>query len=185
MASNCKLVYGIDNACGDLLQASGVDKDIWVGYVSDLAVRFPLTQLAAISNIQFLPYMGLISLGGQKFSHVFSHELTKGGGQSISYTHKCTIQLMALSTQDDVEIQRLTQAQDAFFVWQDNNESFFIHGPSKGMTAVPGPLKTSGTKAGEDTQTAVSLEGNEKVIPLRFQNGTTAATVAYLNSLIR
>lgn len=185
MSSNCKVLYGIDNACGDLLQASGVDKDFYVGYVSDLAIRFNLTLSAAISNISFLPYMGLIKFGGQKFSHVFSHELAKGGGGSISYTHKGTVKLMALSTQDDLELMRLTQAQDAFIVWQDNNESFFIHAPSKGLMAVPGALKTSGQNAGEDTTTSVSLEGNEKVVPLRFSAGTTAATVLYLDGLVR
>jgi hypothetical protein len=37
---NCRVVNGINNVCGDLMQASGVDKDFWVGYISDLSVKF-------------------------------------------------------------------------------------------------------------------------------------------------
>ncbi len=169
--ANCKVVYGVTNVCSDLLQASGVDKDFYVGYVSDLSAKFSLAQTGAISSISFLSYMGLVKFEGQKFSHSFSHELTVGAGGTISYKHMASVKLMPLSTQDDVEIQRLTQAQDAFFVMQDNNESFYIIGPSKGMRAVAGPI---------------SFEGNEKVVPLRFSLGTTTqAIINYLDGLVR
>lgn len=184
--ANCKVVTGINNVCGDLLQASGVDKDFWVGYVSDLSVRFSTTQTAAIASIQFIPYNGLIKFEGQKFAHKFDHEVTVGPGGSISYTHKGMVKLMALSTADDVEIQRLTQAQDMFIITQDNNENFFIYAPSKGFQAVTGPIKTTGQAAGEDVASTVSFIGNEKVLPLRFSLGsTTSAIVTYLDSLIR
>jgi hypothetical protein len=65
--ANCKVVTGINNVCGDLLQASGVDKDFYVGYVSDLSARFSLLQTGPIASIQFTPYNGLIKLEGQKF----------------------------------------------------------------------------------------------------------------------
>lgn len=184
--ANCKVVTGINNVCGDLLQASGVDKDFWVGYVSDLSVRFSLSQTAPISSIQFIPYNGLIKFEGQKFAHKFDHEVTIGAGGGISYTHKGMVKLMALSTQDDVEIQRLTQAQDMFMVIQDNNESLFIYAPSKGFQAVSGPIKTTGEKAGEDVISTISFIGNEKVLPLRFTTGgTIAQDIAFLNSLVR
>lgn len=184
--ANCKVVNPITNVCGDLLQASGVDKDFYVGYVSDLSVRFSLAQTAPISSIQFIPYNGLVKMEGQKYAHQFGGELVVGGGGSISYKHTGSISLMALSTQDDVEIQRLTQAQDMFIVYQDNNENFFILGPSKGLKAVAGPLFTTGLAAGEDVSNKISFEGNEKVKPLRFSLGTTtSAIVTYLDSLIR
>jgi hypothetical protein len=183
--TNCKVTFGINNVCGDLLQASGVDKDFYVGYVSDLSVRFNLNQAAAISSISFAPYNGLVKFSGQKFAHEFSYDLDKAGGGAISYSHKAIVRLMNLSTQDDLEIQKLTQAQDAFFVFQDNNESFFILGPGKGMVSVAGTLKTTGQAAGADTITTVSFLGNEKVIPLRFTAGTTDVTVALLESYIR
>ena len=184
--ANCKVVTGINNVCGDLLQASGVDKDFWVGYVSDLSVRFSTTQTGAISSIQFVPYNGLIKFQGQKFAHKFDAELAVTPGGSISYTHKGMVKLMSLSTADDVEIQRLTQAQDMFIIVQDNNDAFFIYAPTKGFQAVAGPVKTTGEKAGEDVSSTVSFIGGEKVLPLRFTlGGTVAADVTYLDGLIR
>jgi hypothetical protein len=184
--ANCKAVYGINNVCSDLLQASGADKDFYVGYVTDLSARISLAQTGAISSLSFLSYMGLVKFEGQKFSHSFSHELAVGAGGSISYKHMVNVKLMPLSTQDDVEIQRLTQAQDAFFIMQGNNEDFYILGPSKGLKAVAGPLRTSGVAAGEDVSTGISFEGNEKVVPLRFSlNTTTSAIISYLDGLVR
>jgi len=184
--ANCKVVTGITNVCGDLLQASGADKDFWVGYVSDLGTRLSLTQTAPISALSFVAYAGLVKFEGQKYSHYFGAELVKGAGGSISYKHTGNAKLMRLSVTDDVEFQRLTQAQDAFIVYQDNNESFFILGPSKGLMAVPGPISTTGVAAGEDTTSSISFEGNEKVLPLRFSLGTTtSAIITYLDSLIR
>lgn len=184
--ANCKAVTGINNVCGDLLQASGVDKDFWVGYVSDLSVRFSLTQTGPIASIQFIPYNGLIKFEGQKFAHKFDYELAVAPGGGISYTHKGMVKLMNLSTQDDVELQRLTQAQDMFIITQDNNEAFFIYAPSKGFNAVPGAIRTTGQAAGEDTSSTLNFIGNEKVLPLRFTlGGTVAADIAYLNGLVR
>lgn len=184
--ANCKVVYGITNVCGDLLQASGSDKDFYVGYVSDLGARISLAQSGAISSISFLAYMGLVKFEGFKASNVFSHELVKGQGGSISYKHMGVIKLMPLSTQDDVEVQRLTQAQDMFIISQDTNENFFIHGASKGLTAVAGPMRTTGTGNGEDVTTTLTFEGFEKTVPLRFSLGTTTqAIISYLDGLVR
>lgn len=182
---NCKAIYGIQNVCGDLLQASGLDKDVYAGYVSDLSIRFPLTQASAISSISFLPYNGLVKFSGQKFSHEASEDLAKAGGGAISFVPKFSLRVMPLSTQDDIEVQILAQAQDIFWVMQDNNENFFIFGASKGMTADPGTLKNFGKAAGEDIITTIAFTGNEKTLPLRFSAGTTAATVALLESYIR
>lgn len=186
MANNCKVINGIDNACADLLQASGVDKDFWVGYVSDLGTRISLTQSGPISSLSFVAYAGLVKFSGQKFAHKADAELMVAAGGSISYSHKAMVKLMALNTTDDVEIQRLTQAQDMFIIIQDNNESFFIFGPSKGMQAVAGPIKTTGQAAGEDTSNTVNFIGNEKVLPLRFDRGSgVSSNISYLDGLVR
>lgn len=184
--ANCKVVTGINNVCGDLLQASGVDKDFYVGYVSDLSTRFPLTQTAAVNVITFTPYSGLIKFEAQKFSHKFDYDLAKGAGGGISYVHKGMVKVMNLSTADDVELQRLTQAQDMFIISPDNNENIFIYAPSRGFSAVAGPIRTTGQNAGEDILSTVNFESNEKVLPLRFTlGGTYLADITYLNSLIR
>lgn len=184
--ANCKVVTGINNVCGDLLQASGVDKNFYVGYVSDLSAKFSLTQTGPIASITFIPYNGLIKFEGQKFAHKFDYELAVAPGGSISYTHKGMVKVMNLSTQDDVELQRLTQAQDMFIISIDNNESIFIYAPSKGFQAVAGPIHSTGQNAGEDVSSTVSFIGNEKVVPLRFTlGGTHQADITYLDSLIR
>ena len=182
--ANCKLQFGITNVCGDLIQVSGMDKDFYVGYVSDLGANFDLTQLAAIASINFAAYNGLYKFEGMKYSNVASYDLQKGAGGTISYLHRSAVKMLNLSTRDDVEVQRLTQAQDAFFVMQDNNENFFIYGPGKGLTAIAGPLKTSGQAGGEDVSTLVTLEGSEKVVPLRFTAGTTTQSLALLDSYV-
>ncbi len=183
---NCKVTTGIGNVCGDLLQASGVDKDFYAGYISDLSIKFSLVQSGPIASISFIPYNGLIKFQGQKFAHKFDSELVVSQGGSISYNHKGMVKLMALNTTDDVEIQRLTQAQDMFIINPDNNENIFIYAPSKGFQAVSGVIKTTGEKAGEDVSSTVSFISNEKVLPLRFTlGGTYAADIAYLEGLIR
>jgi len=184
--ANCRVVTGVNNVCGDLLQASGVDKDFWVGYVSDLSVKFSLLQSGPIANIQFYPYYGLVKFQGQKFAHKFDKEIAVAPGGSISYTHKGMVKLKLMSTQDDLEFQRLSQAQDMFVVTQDNNENFFIYAPSKGFSAVSGVIGTTGQAAGEDTSDTLNFVGNEKVLPLRFTlGGTTQANIDYLDSLVR
>ena len=91
-----------------------------------------------------------------------------------------------MSTQDDLELQKLAQAQDMFIVNADNNENIFIYAPSRGFSAVSGPIGTTGEKAGEDISDTLSFTSNEKVLPLRFTlGGTFAADIAYLNGLIR
>lgn len=184
--ANCKAVTGINNVCGDLLQASGVDKDFYVGYISDLSARFSLTQTGPIAVITFIPYNGLIKFEGQKYAHKFDHELAVGQGGSISFLHKALIKTMALSTQDDVELQRLAQAQDMFIINSDNNENIMIYAPSKGFSAVSGPIGTTGQKEGEDVSDTLNFIASEKVLPLRFTlGGTHQADINYLNSLIR
>jgi hypothetical protein len=184
--ANCRVTTGINNVCGDLLQASGVDKDFYAGYCSDLSVRFSLTQTGPVANIQFQPYNGLVKFQGQKFAHKFDSELVVSPGGSISYNHKGMVKLMALNTTDDVEIQRLTQAQDMFIINPDNNENIFIYAPSKGFQAVAGQIKSTGEKAGEDVSSTISFLSNEKVLPLRFTlGGTYLADIAYLDGLVR
>lgn len=183
---SCRAVIGINNVCGDIMQASGVDKDFWIGYVSDLAVKFPLTLTAAISNIQFYPYFGLTKFEGRKYSHKFDWEGAVAAGGNISIPHKAMVKLMNLSTQDDSELLKLLQAQDMFIISQDNNEAFKIYAPSKGFSYVAGPIQTTGQADGEDVLATLNFISSEKVPPLRFTLGTTTqANIDYLDSLIR
>jgi len=182
---NCKVIAGINNVCGDLMQASGVDKDFWVGYISDLSVKFSSTLAGVIANIQFYPYNGLVKFSGRKYSHKFDIEGAVASGGSISIVHKAMVKLMNLSTQDDVELLRLMQAQDMFIVEQDNNEAFKIFAPLKGFSYVAGPLQTTGQVDGEDLLSTLNFISSEKIPPLRFSAGTTQGTIDYLDSLVR
>lgn len=183
---NCRAINGINNVCGDLMQASGVDKDFWIGYISDLSVKFSTTLTAAISNIQFYPYNGLVKFSGRKYSHKFDTEGAVAQGGSISIVHKAMVQLLNLSTQDDVEILRLIQAQDMFIIEQDNNEAFKIFAPSKGFSYVAGPIQSTGQADGESVLSVLNFISSEKIPPLRFSLGTTTqANIDYLDSLVR
>lgn len=182
--SGCKVQFGISNACGDNLFPGGADKDFWVGYVSDLGTRIPITQTGPVTSLHFTAYNGLVKFSSNKFAHVFSHDIVKGPGGNLSYLHRAVVKLLPLSTRDDVEVQRLTQAQDAFIVWQNNNDQFFIHGASKGLSVVAGALATTGQNTGDDPMTTITLEGAEKTLPLRFLVTDVAATINYLNSLV-
>jgi hypothetical protein len=183
---NCRVINGINNVCGDLMQASGVDKDFWVGYISDLSVKFVTTLTAPIATIQFYPYNGLVKFSGRKYAHKFDWEGAVAAGGSISIPHKAMIKLMNLSTQDDAELVRLMQAQDMFIIYQDNNEAFKIGAPTKGYSYVPGPIQTTGQNDGEDVLSVLNFISSERVPPLRFTTGgTTQANIDYLDSLVR
>lgn len=181
---SCRVQYGIDNACGDILFPGGVDPDFFIGYVSDLGASFSLSQSGPISSISFQAYRGLVKFSGQKFSHVLSDEWAKGTNGNGYFLHRAIVKLITKSTQDDVEIQRLLQAQDAFLVGRNNDDQFFIYGASKGMTSVAGPLGSTGQNAGDDVANTVTLEGAEKTKPLRFLVTDAATTLAYLNARV-
>lgn len=184
LTANCRAT-SLTNVCADLLQASGVDKDFWGGYVSDLSVKISLTMSGPIANLQFYPYSGLFKYQGRKYSHKFDTDDQVAPGGNISQLHKGMVKVMALNTADDVSVLRLKQAQDLFIVFQDNNEQFKIAAPSKGFSLVPGPSFTTGQAENEDTMTVINLQSVEKVPFLRFDRGsTTQANIDYLDSLV-
>lgn len=182
--ANCKVQYGISTVCGDNLFPGGADKDFWVGYVSDLSTRIPSTQIGPISSLAFAGYNGLVKFEGNKGAHKFDDAFSKGGGANIAFIHRAILKLLPLNTQDDVEIQRLVQAQDAFIIYQNNNDQFFILGAQKGLTSVPGELRTTGQATTDDVTTTVTLEGAEKTLALRFFVTDVATTIAYLNNRV-
>ena len=181
----CKARYGISNVCGDTLFPGGADADFWVGYVSDLSTRFSTAQTGPITTLAFSAYNGLRRFEGQKFANKFDSEYQKGTGGNGSFIHRGTVKLITHSTQDDVEIQSLLQAQDAFVIYKNNNDQFFILGASNGLTGMAGPVSSTGVASTDDVTDQVILEGVEKTKPLRFDPGTgTAAIVAYLNARV-
>lgn len=180
----CKAQYGISNVCGDILFPGGADQDFYVGYISDLSVRFPQTQAAVISSLSFTAYNGLVKFSGQKFAHKFDWEWQKGAGGNGFFLHKATVKLIALSLQDDVEVERLLQATDAFIINKNNNGSFLIYGAGNGLQSIAGPVGSTGQAVGDDVSDTISLESAEKIKPLRFLVTDEATTVAYLNARV-
>lgn len=180
----CQVQYGINLACGDLLFPAGVNPDFYVGYVSDLSAPISGVQSGVISTLSFKSYKGLVKFSGQKFAHKMDWPYAKGAGGNGFFTHRATVKLIALSTQDDVEIQRLLQAQDAFIAWRNNNDAFFISGYGQGLTGMPGDVGTSGMAAADDVTDTVILEGAEKTKPVRFLVTNPAATVTYLDARV-
>lgn len=180
----CRVQYGIGLDCGDLLFPGGVAPDFYVGYVRDLGTPISLTQAAAVSTLSFVAYRGLVKFSGQKYAHKFDTAYAEGAGGNGYFTHRGTVKLLALSTQDDVEIQRLLQAQDAFVVFQNNNGQWLIAGAGQGMSGMPGDVVTTGQAAGDDVTDTVILEGAEKTKFIRFDVGTPATTLAYLEARV-
>lgn len=180
--AGCRVQYGIDLVCGDLLFPGGASQDFYVGYVSDLGTPISGAQSGPISTLSFIAYRGLVKFSGQKFAHKFDWALAKGAGGNVYFTHRGTVKLIALNTQDDVEVQRLLQATDAFIVWRNNNDQFFISGYGQGLTGMPGDVGTSGLAAADDVSDTIILEGAEKTKPLRFDAGSPASSLAYLEA---
>lgn len=180
----CRVQYGIDLNCGDLLFPGGASPDFYVGYTSDLSSPISYTQSGVISSLSFVAYRGLVKFQGQKFAHKFDWVWAKGAGGNGFWTHRGTVKLIALNTQDDVEVQRLLQAQNAFVVWRNNNDSFFISGYGQGLTGMAGDVGTSGVAAADDVTDTIILEGAEKTKPLRFDTGSVTANVTYLDARV-
>lgn len=180
----CRVQYGISLACGDLNFAGGVFPDFYVGYVRDLSSPISTTQSGVITSLSFVAYRGLVKFEGQKFAHKGDAEMVKGAGGNLYYTHRFASKLTNLSTQDDVEIQRLLQAQDAFVVVRNNNDQFFIYGAKNGMSAVAGPVVSTGMAAGDEVTSTVTLEGAEPTLPIRFLVTNVATTVSYLDARV-
>lgn len=181
----CKAVYGISNVCGDLLFPGGADPVFYVGYLSDLGTQISLTQTGDIASLQFQAYRGLVKFEGPKFAHNFTYEVGRGPGGNIWYVHKAMVKLVALSTVDDVEAQRLTQASDAFIIYQNNNQQFKIMGAGRGLSAEAGPMGGTGTDANADVADTINLTGAEKTKPLNFFATSYTNTISLLDGYVR
>lgn len=180
----CQVQYGISIVCGDLNFPGGVNQDFYVGYTSDLSTPISDVQSGVISTLSFNAYKGLVKFEGQKFAHKADWSWTKGAGGNGYWMHRFTAKLISLSTQDDVELQRLIQAQNAFVIWRNNNDSFFISGYGQGLTGMAGDVGTSGVAAADDVSNTVILEGAERKMPIRFLATDVATTVTYLNARV-
>jgi hypothetical protein len=180
----CQAQYGINNVCGDLLFPGGATPDFYVGYVSDLSAPISGAQSAAVSTLSFNAYKGLVKFEGQKYAHKYDWSYQKGAGGNGYWMHRATVKLISLSTQDDVELQRLLQAQNAFIIFRNNNDQFFISGYGQGLTGMAGDVGTTGQAAGDDVTSTVILEGAEKTMPIRFLVTTPILTQAYLDARV-
>lgn len=184
MPAGCKAQYGINTVCGDNLYPGGADSFFYVGYVSDLSTRIPSTQIGVVSSLAFAGYNGLVKFQGNKNANKFDWATSKGSGGNIAIIHRAILKLLPLNTQDDVEVQRLIQAQDAFIIAPNNNDDFFIFGAQRGLSLVPGELGSTGQTITDDVTDTITLEGAEKTKPLRFFVNDVATTILYLNNRV-
>lgn len=182
--AGCKVQTGVFNNCGDLLFPGGADSDFYVGYVSDLTTKFPITQGSVISSLAFAAYAGLVKFSNAKFVHKFDWEWQKGAGGNGFFVHRAALKLIPLSVQDDVEVQRLLQSTDAFIINKNNNGSFLVYGAQNGLQSIPGLVGSTGQAAGDDVSDSVTMEGAEKTKPLRFLVTDEATTISYLNARV-
>lgn len=182
--AGCKAASGTTFTCEDLLKVGGVFPTFYVGYLSELATLFSLTQSSDISTISFKAYGGLRRFEGNKFAHQFSHELAVGAGGTKSYTQTFEAHVIADSTPDDVVLQNLALGTDIFVIAQDNNQVFYILGAGNGLSA-SAATRATGQTGDSDTSDIVTLTGSEKTKPLRFMlAGGASATVTYLEARV-
>jgi len=177
----CKIENGILNTCEDLLRVGGAFQTFWVGFVSELAPPFVLTQVAPITSISFEVYGGLRRFDGNKYAHSFGSELQVAAGGNKSFLHTFVAKLFSNSTDDDKVLQDLQVAIDIFVVAQNNNQELFIIGPGNGLSASAGTQST-GQTADSDTTENVTLTGAERVKPLRFLATDYATSLALIES---
>lgn len=180
----CKALVGISDVCGDLMFPSGMDGTVWIGYKSDLAAPFSLVQSGDITTFQFTAYNGLTKWEGVKFSHNVATAFIKAQGGNTSIQQTATLKFISLSTQDDVQIQKLLQATDAFMIYKDNNSVFKIAFAGNGAIAIAGDINATGTAIDADVSSTVTLQSSEKTLPLIFNVGTETTTLAFLNARV-
>jgi hypothetical protein len=180
---NCKVASGMTNDCTSRLKASGLGKNFWLGYKSDLDNQISQTQAADISQIDLGSYGSLYKMEGTKFAHDFTWEEKVASGGNISYDHIFNWKLTPDSTADDVTIQKINLADDAYVVVETPNQEFFILGSGQGLTSSASAGGSGGKESGGDTAVSGTLTSNEKIVPLRFAlGGGYQATLDYLNS---
>jgi hypothetical protein len=167
----CKMTAGVTNTCPDLRKVSGLKKDIWIGYLSDLDTQFSVAQSADLNTIDFGSYGGLYKVEGAKFAHDFSWELAVASGGNKSFNHMVNIKATPGSTTEDTQIQNLLLGDDIFVVVEDLNREFYILGGANGLTGSAGTGGSGGKESGGDTADVITLSGNEPTKPLRFALG--------------
>lgn len=151
--------------------------------MSELTTKIPITQLGVVSSLAFEAYTGLVKFTSTKLSLSFGWEYVRGAGGNGFYRHTANLKMVAQSVQDDVEVQKLLQAQDAFIINKDNNGTFKIYGPSNGFTAISG-TGTTGQAFEDDTSDGVVMQAPEKTKPLRFLVTDEATTQAFLDARV-
>lgn len=181
--AGCKVTAGFANVCADLLKVSGLGKRFWIGYKSDLDTQIDITQAADVSTLDFGGYGGLYAFEGSKFAHDYLWELVVASGGNKSFNQTLNIKLSPSSTAEDVILGQLLMGDDIFAIIEDLNREFFILGAGNGLTSNAATGGSGGKENGGDTSSSITLTGNEKTMPLRFQlGGGYDATLAYLIS---
>ena len=175
----CKIETGIINDCSDLLRVGGISKTFWVGYLSELATQFDLTQGSDISTIDFAAYGGLRRFDGNKFSHSFGSELTVAAGGNKSYKQTFVFKILTNTTADDLTLEDLNLGNDIFIVAQDNNKKFYIIGAGNGLSVVT-DVQNTGVTGDSDVADTVTLEGQELTKPLRLLDTNYQTTLDFL-----
>jgi hypothetical protein len=179
----CKVSSGTTNTCADLLKVSGLGKNFWVGYKSDLDTQISTTQSADISTLDFGSYGGLYKFEGSKFSHDYTWEEAVASGGNKSWNHIFNAKVTPGTTTEDVQLQNLMLGDDIFIVVETLNREFKILGAGNGLTSTAGSGGSGGKESGGDTADSVTLSGNEPTLPLRFQlGGGYQATLDYIVS---
>lgn len=180
---SCKVSAGMSNDCTSRLKASGLGKNFWLGYKSELDTQFAQTQTADIGTIDLGSYGTLYKFEGSKFAHDYTVEGVFAPGGNVSYNQNFNWKLTPDTTADDATIQKLNIGDDIYIIVETTNQEFFILGSGNGMSANAYAGGSGGKESGGDVADSGTLTSNEKIKPLRFAlGGGYQATLDYLNS---
>jgi len=193
-ALNCNPITGAINLnpnCDALTKKGGIDKQIWIGAVSQL-LSYTLNPDGSLATIVLKDGENLISARGKRYKN----STTMGNTQTENgalFQHGVTF-IAFLDTQVEKEtIEKLAGADDLFTFSKLNAGKFEAHGlVAKNGNLADGMKMTasggSGTAAGDASSLTLTFAGEEDKLPVYAFLGSPTASdadnIAYLEALV-
>ena len=183
MGYHCLIEDGITAQCNDLRKVGGVDKRFWLFNTDGLnraigTEGFTIGSGGHAEAIAFNSYGGLQLFVGKMNSHSAGVELVNNPGANKFFKHTVTAKLFNSAPWDDVVLQDMAVAHLGAIV-ETQNEEFYVYGPYNGLD-VTAMVRNTGTDPTGDVSIQITMEGAEKILPLRFFKTSYAASLALL-----
>lgn len=177
----CSISTGLTITCDSLKRVGGLNKDLWLFNLSDLATPIVAVTDGYVTNVPLSTYRTLYKIQGTKFAHSFEINEQRSDEGLVQWEHKLMLKVMNSNPTDDALLEDLTVGEFGGIVRTNNNE-FLILGAQNGMTSTEAKLQ-SGQKSGDSSASTITLTGNEQSVYKRLLiGGSVNNTIAYLNA---